>query len=125
MVVTRRSMLLLSLSAAGCAPRAMNTASVQRGTRRIQTVTGGVPAERLGLTLMHEHVLVDFIGADKVSARRYNADEAFKAVLPHLRQARGLGCETLAECTPAYLGRDPVLLRRLSEASGLHILTNT
>jgi phosphotriesterase-related protein len=31
----------------------------------------------------------------------------------------------LVECTPAYLGRDPELLRRLSEASGLNILTNT
>jgi phosphotriesterase-related protein len=38
---------------------------------------------------------------------------------------RNLGCETLVECTPAYLGRDPGLLRRLSEASGLRILTNT
>ncbi len=74
---------------------------------------------------MHEHVLVDFIGADKVSPTRYDPDAAFAAALPHLRQARALGCETLVECTPAYLGRDPALLRRLSEASGIHILTNT
>ena len=35
------------------------------------------------------------------------------------------GAGTLVECTPAWLGRDPPLLRRLSEASGLHIVTNT
>ena len=29
------------------------------------------------------------------------------------------------ECTPAYLGRDPVLLQRLSRAASLQILTNT
>jgi phosphotriesterase-related protein len=29
------------------------------------------------------------------------------------------------ECTPAYLGRDPLLLEMLSEKSGLHLLTNT
>ncbi len=74
---------------------------------------------------MHEHVLVDFIGAAQVSPSRYDVDAAFKAVLPHLRQARQLGCETLAECTPAYLGRAPRLLRRLSEASGVRILSNT
>jgi phosphotriesterase-related protein len=91
----------------------------------IQSVTGDVTTDRLGLTLMHEHVLVDFIGADKVSPNRYSVDEAFKVVLPHLQQVRALGCETLVECTPAYLGRDPVLLRRLSEASGVRILTNT
>jgi phosphotriesterase-related protein len=74
---------------------------------------------------MHEHVLVDFIGAAEVSPSRYDADTVFKAVLPHLQQARTLGCETLVECTPAYLGRDPRLLKRLSEASGVHILSNT
>jgi phosphotriesterase-related protein len=35
------------------------------------------------------------------------------------------GARALVECTPAWLGRDPALLRRLSEASGLHIVTNT
>ena len=74
---------------------------------------------------MHEHVLVDFIGAAEASPSRYDADAVFKAVLPHLQQAKTLGCDTLVECTPAYLGRDPRLLKRLSEASGVHILSNT
>jgi predicted metal-dependent phosphotriesterase family hydrolase len=68
---------------------------------------------------------VDFIGADLVDPRRYDADQAFKAILPHLIGARTHGCATLVECTPAYLGRDVRLLQRLSEASKLTILTNT
>ncbi len=102
--------------------------SVAAGPARaqtVQTVTGALDADRLGLTLMHEHVLVDFIGASQVSARRYDAKMVFTTVLPYLTEARALGCETLVECTPAYLGRDPGLLRRLSDASGLHILSNT
>jgi phosphotriesterase-related protein len=91
----------------------------------IDSVTGPIAPDRLGLTLMHEHVLVDFIGADRVSASRYDADEVFRIVLPHLERVKRLGCRTLVECTPAYLGRDPRLLRRLSEASGVQILTNT
>jgi phosphotriesterase-related protein len=74
---------------------------------------------------MHEHILVDFIGADQASPSRYNADEVFRAALPQLQELRSRGCRTLVECTPAYLGRDPVLFRRLSDASGLHIVTNT
>ena len=93
--------------------------------RPVQTVTGPVAAARLGLTLMHEHVLVDFIGADKVSPQRYDAKQAFTTVLPFLVQARKHGCETLVECTPAYLGRDVTLLKRLSEASGVLIVANT
>jgi phosphotriesterase-related protein len=74
---------------------------------------------------MHEHVLVDFIDAGQVTPSRYDADAVFKQVLPHLLQVKALGGRTLVECTPAYLGRDPRLLRRLAEASGLHILSNT
>lgn len=91
----------------------------------IMTVTGAIAPDQLGRTLPHEHVLVDFIGADQVTRERYNPDDVFKTVLPHLKAVRQAGCETLVECTPAYLGRDPALLKRLSEASGLRLLTNT
>jgi len=92
---------------------------------RVLTVRGPVDPAELGTTLVHEHVLVDFVGADKVSRQRYDAEEAFRTVLPHLMALKQRGGRTLVECTPAWLGRDPALLRRLSEASGLHIVTNT
>lgn len=89
------------------------------------TVRGAVDPSELGRTLSHEHVLVDFIGAEKFSRDRYDADAVFETVLPYLTELKDLGCECLVECTPNYLGRDPNLLKRLSEASGLHLLTNT
>jgi phosphotriesterase-related protein len=88
-------------------------------------VRGPIAATDVGVALVHEHVLVDFVGAAHVSPKRYDAEEVFRAVLPHLQQVRKLGCKTFFDCTPAYLGRDPLLLRRLAEASGLHIVTNT
>lgn len=91
----------------------------------VMTVTGAIRADELGTTLPHEHVLVDFIGADRVTPQRYDRDEAFETILPHLERLRNLGCESLAECTPAYLGRDPELLTRLAKASGVRLLTNT
>jgi phosphotriesterase-related protein len=91
----------------------------------VMTVTGQIPAGDLGSTLPHEHVLVDFIGAEQVSPDRYKVDEVVPVVLPHLKRLREIGCRTLVECTPAYIGRDPRLLRRLSEACGLQMLTNT
>ena len=45
--------------------------------------------------------------------------------MPHLKALRAAGCRTLVECTPAFLGRDPNLLKRLAGASGLHVVTNT
>ena len=67
------------------------------------TVLGPKAPRALGMTLMHEHVMVDFIGASQVSRERYNADEVFRVALPHLKQLRAVGCRTLVECTPAYL----------------------
>lgn len=92
---------------------------------RVDTVTGPVSADALGMTLMHEHVLVDFIGAAQVSRSRYDTNAVFEVVLPHLQQLLNVGCRTLVECTPAYLGRDPRLLKRLSETCGIRILSNT
>ncbi len=89
------------------------------------TVRGPIPAESLGITLPHEHIFLDFIGADQVSHARYDSDEVCAAVLPHLQQYKNIGGQSLVECTPAFIGRDPLLLRRLAESSGLQILTNT
>jgi len=75
--------------------------------------------------LIHEHVLVDIVGAGRIAPGRYDGGEVAGVVLPHLKQLRSLGCRTFVDCTPAYLGRDPALLARLAQSSGLHILTNT
>ncbi len=92
---------------------------------KIITVTGEIPASAIGKTLHHEHVLVDFIGADSTSYQRWNRDSVIEKVLPFLLEIKKLGYKTLVECTPAYLGRDPQLLKMLSEKSSIQIITNT
>jgi phosphotriesterase-related protein len=122
----RRCFLAALAGAAGTPSRLLagaKPAAPFSGT--IHTVRGPIDVGQMGVTLVHEHVLVDFIGAEKVSRSRYDAEEAFRTILPHLQELRERGCRTLLECTPAYLGRDPQLLRRLSEASDLHVVTNT
>jgi phosphotriesterase-related protein len=89
------------------------------------TVSGPIAPEQMGTTLPHEHVLVDFAGAEVVTPDRYDREAVFATVLPYLQRARALGVETLVEATPAYLGRDPLLLRRLSDASRVRILVST
>ncbi len=89
-------------------------ASPAKSPRRVNTVLGPTDPVRLGRVLMHEHVLVDFVGADQITPGRYDPEEVFQTALPHLQKLRSVGCNTLAECTPAYLGRDPALLRRLA-----------
>ena len=121
--MNRRTFLTLAVPAAIHGLKAPAAPQAVAGT--VHTVLGPVVPDALGLTLAHEHVLVDFIGAARVSPARYDRDAAFAKALPHLERIHRLGCRTLVECTPAYIGRDVELLRRLSKASNLHILTNT
>lgn len=91
----------------------------------INTVSGSIPSVQLGKTLIHEHFLVDFIGADKISFDRWNRTEVIQKVLPYLLEAKQAGVKSIFECTPEFLGRDVVLLQMLSERSGIQIITNT
>lgn len=91
----------------------------------VMTVTGPVPVEKTGITLEHEHILVDFIGADSTGPWRWDKDKVVEKVLPYLLEVKQKGVSTLIECTPAYLGRDPVILKELSVKTGMNLVTNT
>jgi phosphotriesterase-related protein len=125
-LMNRRDFLRVSGAVwAGMLPSDAAVARAPSAEGKVMTVLGPVAPNRLGSTLPHEHVLVDFIGADTVNRGRYDADEAYDVALPFLRKAGDLGCRAFVECTPAYLGRDAQLLARLAKATGLHVLTNT
>src|SRR5215475_9015188 len=89
------------------------------------TVNGALEAGKMGFTLTHEHIMADFIGAEKYSKARYDANEVFEVALPFVRDVKAKGVDTFVDCTPAYLGRDASILKRLSDASGINMLTTT
>ena len=90
----------------------------------IMTVSGPIAPETMGLTLPHEHVMSTF-GAEPGRYPDYPIDDLLKVVLPYLKKVKELGCQTVLDCTSAYFGRHPELLRRISQESGMQILTNT
>lgn len=97
----------------------------QEEKKIIVTVRGPIPASEMGITLVHEHVLVDFAGADSTGYHRWDKDQVVEKVLPYLKEIQKLGVNTLFECTPAYVGRDPWVLKALSEKTGMNLVTNT
>lgn len=90
---------------------------------KIITVNGAIDPSDMGMTLVHEHVMVDFAGANVNT--EYNPDEVFDVALPYLKEIKNAGCKTFVDCTPEWLGRDVRILQRLSNATGLNIITNT
>jgi predicted metal-dependent phosphotriesterase family hydrolase len=91
----------------------------------IYSVNGRLNGNRWGTILAHEHILVDFGGAEVAGYHRYDRQKVIEKALPHLLQFKKLGGNTLFECTPAYLGRDPFVMKELSEKTGINIIVNT
>ena len=114
-----QSVAWATLGALADRPRLRKSAEGQ-----VMTVRGPIEPEAMGRVLPHEHLMSTF-GAAPSPHPDYDEAALMQAVLPRLHELRQLGCQTIADATAAYFGRDPALLRRLSEASDLHILTNT
>jgi phosphotriesterase-related protein len=91
----------------------------------VMTVNGAEAPGKMGITLEHEHILVDFVGADSTGYFRWNRDSVIKKALPVVIQAKMNGVKTIIECTPSWLGRDPQLLKSLSRISSVNFITNT
>ncbi len=103
----------------------LSSTACRHNDLKIMTVTGEMPSSRMGITLPHEHVLVDFSVIDSVGLIHYNRDSVVMKVLPFLEELKPYKVKTFVDCTPEFLGRDPQLLAELSRKSGINILTNT
>lgn len=122
-MISRRSFIQTIVAMGGI--NSVFSAHSQSEEKNIMTVTGPTGASKLGTTLIHEHILVDFIGAAKYDPQRWNDEDVVRKVLPYLQEVKKAGCKTIVDCTPNFLGRDVQLLQRLSKESGLTIITNT
>lgn len=93
-------------------------------TSQIITVNGPIPAQEMGFTLPHEHIMSIF-GGPIAHHAEYNKEQLFQVVIPYLKKLKKLGLNTLCECTAAYFGRRADLLQAISQETGINILTNT
>lgn len=91
----------------------------------IEDVNGTHPLVSNRAWLSHEHILVDFIGADSIQADKWNHDSIIKVVLPYLEELKAFNVNYFVDATPAYLGRDVILLEKIANKTGIRIITNT
>jgi phosphotriesterase-related protein len=83
------------------------------------SVRGPVPADELGRTLPHEHLLIDLARVTR------NFDHYLHDVPLAVREAerfRAAGGTTMVELTSRNVGRDPCGLRQIAEQTGLTIV---
>jgi phosphotriesterase-related protein len=114
--------LPLAIGLPGCT----QVGGIRAKGRQVMTVAGPIDASALGMTLTHEHLFADLRPyADQIATPIPLDSDVVQVVLPHLQEIRRLGCRSVVDCTATTLGRNPALIKRLSQASGLHMLTVT
>lgn len=86
----------------------------------IRTVCGDIAPEALGVTYLHEHLIGRPLKADSDLDFRLDSEAAAALELAHFHTAGG---QAMVEMTPKDYSRDVEGLRRLSEATQVHIIS--
>jgi phosphotriesterase-related protein len=91
--------------------------------RYVITVRGPVAPEDLGATLSHDHVLIDAFAMYGAASADYGwiVDEPDVAIR-ELQWYAAAGGGAVCDPTNVGLGRDPLALRGISEASSVHVV---
>jgi predicted metal-dependent phosphotriesterase family hydrolase len=87
----------------------------------VMTVRGPIDAGELGFTLPHEHLLSDTL--IEYRGNGFMRDEAL--AIAELARFKEAGGASLVDLTTSEIGRDPLALRRISEATGVHVVMST
>ena len=91
--------------------------------KKIRTVTGDVPVDRMGVTLTHEHLLYTYPGGEHDHRSSYVLEDAVARISAELKAGMdAYGYGTLVDMTPAEVGRNPELMKRVAERTGANII---
>lgn len=91
----------------------------------IETVTGPVDSDSVGLTLPHEHVFVDLSGPDDPGFCQVDWPKIRETCTHTVAGLRQLDVDLLVDCTALGIGRNASLLRDVSLATGVRIVCAT
>jgi phosphotriesterase-related protein len=92
----------------------------------INTVTGRARPEELGMTLVHEHLLLGYPGwyMDAIAPRHVRSEALARAV-DRMAELRSEGVSTFLDPCPMDLGRDVEFMAEVAQRSGMRIICTT
>jgi len=91
----------------------------------IETVSGPVDEEQLGLTLPHEHIRSTSEAVRATFPHLYDEQAEFDRAVAEFKEVADRGVKTVVEPTCMDLGRDVGLIKRVAEATGLQFVVCT
>src|SRR5215216_3071984 len=93
--------------------------------KKLQTVTGPVDIDALGLILPHEHLFTDLRGPLIPGYAQAEPEAVADVVEPYLVDAATSGVTALVECSTVGVGRNLTILSRLAKISPIRIIAPT
>lgn len=92
----------------------------------IETVTGTIAPDHLGKTLMHEHLLIGYPGAEADTVNPGpNRTERIARCIDRIEEIKDLGFASLLDPCPSDLGRDVELMATVAQKTGFQIICAT
>ena len=93
--------------------------------KQVQTVLGPIPVEQLGISLMHEHLVIGWPGWVFDPLVRFDRMRVTSMLIERLQELKALGVSTFVDPCPIELGRNPELAAQVAEATGMNIICAT
>ena len=94
--------------------------------KAINTATGTVSPDKLGVTLMHEHLLIGWAGWElDCSIPKFDRKAALKNCVEQLKELRDLGLGTFVDPCPMDIGRDVTFAAEVAAATGVNVVCAT
>lgn len=91
----------------------------------VNTVSGPIPAEKLGYTLVHEHLVQGYPGYQADTIWAVPPEKIIEKDLVMMKAAQAVGVKTILDATPADGGRRPDILAEVSKRSGMNVIMST
>jgi predicted metal-dependent phosphotriesterase family hydrolase len=97
--------------------------SMSAPSRQVVTVCGPIDAGQLGITLSHDHLILDAFAmwGEYTGDYSWILDDVDVAIR-EMESYRAVGGSSVIDPTNEGIGRNPAALHRISEASGVHIV---
>lgn len=92
---------------------------------KVNTVSGEVDIEDLGITLVHEHMTIRSDEVFNQFPHLYNVEKELETAIKDVKSVQQYGVKTICDPTVLGLGRDAPFLKQVADATDINILMAT
>lgn len=94
-------------------------------TEKLRSVTGDIDSSAVRGTMIHEHIVFDLSKSRGDSVSSLGGEDTIDAIETEFKKLQEYGINSIVEQTNIGMGRNPILLRKISQNTGMYIIEGT